>query len=45
MANPPTARIFAWRKQTAAGKKPPLGEVRAFAYDLALRLKELCQLL
>jgi len=45
MADPPTAQIFAWRKQTAAGEKPPLGEVRAFAYDLALRLKELCQLL
>ena len=45
MASPPTAQIFAWRKQTAAGNKPPLGEVRAFAYGLALRLKELCQML
>ena len=45
MVSPPTAQIFAWRKQTAEGHKPPLSEVRAFAYDLALRLKDICQIL
>ena len=45
MAVPPTARILAWRKQTAEGKKPPLSEVRAFAYGLARQLSEICQLL
>jgi len=41
MALPPTAKVFAWRKM----ENPPLGEIRAFAYDLALKLKEICQLL
>ena len=45
MACPPTARILAWRKMLAEGKKPALGEVRAFAYGQAKTLKELCQLL
>lgn len=45
MAVPPTARIIAWRKQIASGNKPSLGEIRAFAYDLALKLKEVCQIL
>ena len=45
MACPPTARINAWRKEIAEGKKPKLEEVRAFAYDLALTLKRVCQIL
>ena len=45
MANPPTARILAWRRKLEKGKKPPLGEVRAFAYSLARTLADLCQLL
>ncbi len=45
MACPPTAQINAWRKATAAGGKPPLREVRAFAYDLAKKLQEICQIL
>ncbi len=45
MADPPTAQINAWRKQTAEGGRPSLGEVRQFAYGLAKRLKEICQIL
>lgn len=41
MAVPPTAQISAWRKM----KKPPLAEVRRFAYELAQKLEEACQLL
>jgi len=41
MAVPPTAKINTWR----AMEKPPLDEVRKFVYDLALRLKEVCQIL
>ncbi len=41
MAVPPTAKIAAWRKM----EKPPLAEIRAFAYDLAKRLRETSQLL
>ena len=41
MALPPTAKIAAWRKM----ERPPLAEIRAFAYDLALRLREASQLL
>ena len=41
MAVPPTARILAWRKM----ENPPLDEIRVFAYDLAKKLKEACQIL
>ena len=41
MAIPPTARIAAWRRM----EKPPLAEIRKFAYELALELKKACQLL
>ena len=41
MAIPPTARIAAWRKM----EKPPLAEIRRFAYELALELEKACQLL
>lgn len=41
MACPPTYRINAWRKQ----ENPDLDEIRAFAYDLAKTLREICQLL
>lgn len=41
MVIPPTAKIAAWRKM----EKAPLAEIRAFAYDLALRLRESSQLL
>ena len=41
MAVPPTARIAAWRKMA----KPPLAEIRRFAYELALELEKACQLL
>lgn len=41
MACPPTAKIFVWRKM----EKPPLSEIRHFAYELALQLKDLCELL
>ena len=41
MAVPPTARIAAWRKM----KKPPLAELRRFAYGLACQLSDDCQLL
>lgn len=41
MACPPTAKVFAWRKM----ENPPLNEIRSFAYDLALKLKQICQLL
>ncbi len=45
MIEPPTAKIMAWRRESAEGNRPPLSEVRAFAYSLALRLKEVCQIL
>ena len=45
MATPPTATILAWRRLVEAGQKPVLGEVRAFAYNLAKTLRELCQIL
>ena len=41
MAIPPTARIAAWRKM----EKPPLAEIRRFAYELAKELEKACQLL
>ena len=41
MAVPPTARIAAWRKM----EKPPLAELRRFAYELARQLSDDCQLL
>ena len=45
MAVPPTARILKWRHMTETGNPPKLAEVRAFVYDLAKTLQELCQLL
>ena len=45
MACPPTAQISAWRKMTASGEKPPLRDVRAFAYGLAKKLQDVCQIL
>ena len=41
MAVPPTAKIAAWRQM----ERPPLAEIRAFAYDLAKTLRDACQLL
>lgn len=41
MACPPTAKILAWRKM----KKPPLAEIRRLAYELASKLKDICELL
>jgi hypothetical protein len=41
MACPPTARIFAWRKM----ERPPLAEIRRFAYELAKQMQDICELL
>lgn len=40
MAVPPTARVMAWRKM----KKPPLLEIREFAFELAQQLRKGAQL-
>ncbi len=41
MQVPPSARIDAWRRQ----EKPDTLEIKKFAYDLALTLKQSCQIL
>ena len=45
MACPPTAKINFWRKMLRDGKKPPLAEIRRFAYGLANTLKDACEIL
>ncbi len=41
MQVPPTARIAAWRKQ----ERPNVLDIKRFAYDLAMTLKQGCQIL
>jgi hypothetical protein len=40
----PTAKIETWRKMSAEDKEKARGEIRKFAYDLGLQLKERCEL-
>lgn len=40
----PTAKIETWRKMSDGDKEKARGEIRKFAYDLALQLKEWCEL-
>ncbi|MBN2862660.1 MAG: cellulase family glycosylhydrolase [Bacteroidales bacterium] len=44
MREPPTAKIETWRKMSDEDKEKARGEIRNFAYDLALQLKEWCEL-
>ena len=44
MWEPPTAKIETWRKMSDEDKEKARGEIRKFAYDLALQLKEWCEL-
>jgi len=44
MREPPTAKIETWRKMSDEDKEKARGEIRKFAYDLALQLKEWCEL-
>jgi hypothetical protein len=44
MWEPPTAKIETWRKMSDRDKEKARGEIRKFAYDLALQLKEWCEL-
>jgi hypothetical protein len=43
MVEPPTAKILAWRQQSE--EQRDIEAIRAFAYDLARKLKESCQIL
>lgn len=40
----PTAKIETWRKMSDQDKEKARGEIRKFAYDLGLQLKEWCEL-
>jgi len=44
MGELPTAKIETWRKMSAEDKEKARGEIRKFAYDLGLQLKERCEL-
>jgi len=44
MRESPTAKIETWRKMSAGDKEKARGEIRKFAYDLGLKLKESCEL-
>jgi len=44
MRESPTAKIETWRKMSAEDKEKARGEIRKFAYDLGLQLKEACEL-
>jgi hypothetical protein len=44
MWEPPSAKIETWRKMSDEDKEKERGEIRRFAYDLALQLKEWCEL-
>jgi hypothetical protein len=44
MRESPTAKIETWRKMSAGDKEKARGEIRKFAYDLGLKLKEWCEL-
>jgi hypothetical protein len=44
MWEPPTAKIETWRKMSDEDKEKAREEIRKFAYDLALQLKEWCEL-
>lgn len=44
MWEPPTAKIETWRKMSNEDKEKARGEIRKFAYDLGLQLKEWCEL-
>jgi hypothetical protein len=43
MVEPPTAQILAWRQQSEGQRD--VQAIRAFTYELALKLKECCQVL
>ncbi len=44
MRESPTAKIQTWRKLSAEDKEKARGEIRKFAYDLGVQLKNLCEL-
>ena len=44
MWEPPTAKIETWRKMSNQDKIRERDEIRKFAYDLAMQLKEWCEL-
>jgi hypothetical protein len=44
MWEPPTAKIETWRKMSDQDKEKARGEIRKFAYDLGLQLKNWCEL-
>ena len=44
MWEPPTDKIETWRKMSVADRAKEKEEIRKFAYDLALQLKEWCEL-
>jgi hypothetical protein len=44
MRESPTARIETWRKMSAVDKEKARGEIRKFAYNLGLQLKNWCEI-
>jgi hypothetical protein len=44
MRESPTAKIETWRKMSAEDKEKARGEIRKFAFDLGLQLKNWCEL-
>lgn len=44
MWEPPTARVETWRAMSDEDKEKARNEIRAFTYDLALQLKDWCEL-
>jgi hypothetical protein len=44
MRESPTAKIETWRKMSVLDKEKARGEIRKFAYDLGLQLKNWCEL-
>jgi hypothetical protein len=44
MRESPTAKIETWRKMSAEDKEEARGEIRKFAFDLGLQLKNWCEL-
>jgi hypothetical protein len=44
MRESPTAKIETWRKLSAGDKEKARGEIRKFAYDIGLQLKNWCEL-
>ena len=44
MREPPTAKIETWRKMSGEEKEKARGEIRKFAYDLGVQLKNWCEI-